>query len=520
MRNSRVLVSLIVIALACAQLSSAQSLTPKPLHTDSSLAALIAVRGQFANLIVDEQRQLTMRVWAADFSPNEQVDFAQLLSRSFSELELPEEPGWGLFAPSRNYLEIQVRVTDQQGRLGRVEFRNAETWQLVSSIWANPYRTEAAGVFSIPADLREMVAEVLNDTGRVLARIAVDVGKFDTVVPVLVGGSFEPYYLEPVYCPHFGEQPGDVYGSASGHPYNPPGAKTYVSSSAGRSGTTVYRDFTNDNSAVAEVLPPPAFWNLYRKKTIANTVNFGLFKVVDPQAMAELEQAIRTAAAEDESRPLTTVQALPYSEGCARWRVGFTGQATAVLAIPYERKKRQRTLEAFLNTIHTLLAPQRGFLSVLAANAANSWLQDLQNQQTSGLKPGEVVSWGDVYSVLTDSVKDVPRVVNLTQEWTVHVKVRYPNGSGGWTIQDAQGDVEALHDAPLTSPSPPGFPSPGTVHVGTGGATIHLGKGWRWKLRLTAPGGEEKLVEVPSQNTVVTLYITLQTPPGQPPGGS
>lgn len=521
MRNSHLLVSLIVIALACGQLSSAQSLTPKPLRTDTSLAALIAVRGQFTSLIVDEQRQLTMRVWAADFSPNEQVDFDQLLSRSFSELELPEEPGWGLFAPSGNYLEIQVRVTDQQGRLGRVEFRNAETWQLVSSIWANAYRTEAAGVFSIPADLREMVAEVLNDTGRVLARIAVDVGKFDTVVPVLVGGNFDPYYLEPVYCPHFGEQPGDAGGSQSGDPYNPPGVKTRAGSGMGRSYSTAYRDLTNDSPVVVEdVWPPDPFRGLYRKKTIANTVNFGLFKVADPQAMAQLVQAVSTAAAEDPSRPLSPVQALPYSEGCARWRVGFTGQATAVLAIPYERKKRQRTLEAFLSTIHTLLLPQRGFLSVLAANTANQWLQDAQNQQASGLKPNEVVAWGDVYSVLTDSTKSVPRVVNLTQEWTVYVKVRYPNGSGGWTIQDAEGDVEALHDAPLTSPSPPAFPSPGTVHVGTGGATIHLGKGWRWKLRLTAPGGEEKLVEVPSQNTVVTLYITLQTPPGQPPGGS
>ncbi len=185
-----------------------------------------------------------------------------------------------------------MRVTDQQGRLGRVEFHNAETWQLVGSIWTNTYRTEAAGVFSVPADLREMVAEVLNDTGRVLARIAVDVGEFDAVVPV----------------------------------------------------------------------------------------------------------------------------------------------------------------------------------------------------------------------------------VNTVQEWKVYVRVRYPNGSGGWTVQDAEGDIEAVHDAPITSPSPPAFPSPGIVHVGKGGATIHLGKGWRWRLRLAAPGGEEKPVEVPAQNTVVTLYITLQTPPAEPPG--
>ena len=518
MRSLRVVIGMMGIALLCTATSHAQSLTPKPLHTDSSLAALIAVRGQFTSLITDAQRQLTLRVWAADFSPNEPVDFDQLLSRSFSELELPEEPGWGLFTASGDYLEIQVRVTDRQGRLGRVEFRNAETWQLVGSIWANAYRTEASGVFSIPADLREMVAEVLNDTGRVLARIAVDVGKFDTVVPVLVGGTFEPYYLEPVYCAHFGEQPGDAGGSQSGDPYTPPGVKTRVGSGVGRSYSTVYQDFMNDNQSIVEVLPPPSFRNLYRKKTIANTVNFGRFRLADPQAMAQLVQAVSTAAAEDPSHPLSSVQALPYSEGCARWRVSFTGQATAVLAIPYERKKRQRALEAFLSTIHTLLAPQRGFLSVLAANAANQWLQDLQNQQASGLKPGEVVAWGDVYSVLADSVKDVPRLRNLTQEWKVLIRARHPDG----TESPISGTVIVEPVSPWTSPSPPGGPSYPSLQVPQEGATVRVGKGWRYRFTPTAPSGQEQVLRVPGEGNppTVILYITLQAPPSQPPGGS
>ncbi|GIV16302.1 MAG: hypothetical protein KatS3mg022_1737 [Armatimonadota bacterium] len=510
MRSLRVVIGMMGIALLCTTTSHAQSLTSKPLHTDSSLAALIAVRGQFTSLIVDAQRQLTLRVWAADFSPNEPVDFDQLLSRSFSELELPEEPGWGLFTPSGDYLEIQVRVTDRQGRLGRVEFRNAETWQLVGSIWANAYRTEASGMFSIPADLREMVAEVLNDTGRVLARIAVDVGKFDTVVPLLVGGNFEPYYIEPAYCSHFGEQPGDAGGSRSGNPYNPPGAKTYVGSGMGRSYSTAYHDFMNDSPVViTDVWPPDPFRGLYRKKTIANTVNFGRFRVADPQAMAQLVQAVSTAAAEDPSRPLPSVQALPYSEGCARWRVGFTGQVTAVLAIPYERKKRQRALEAFLSTIHTLLAPQRGFLSVLAANAANQWLQDLQNQQASGLKPGEVVAWGDVYSVLTDGTMSVPRVVNTVQEWLVYVKARFPDGreeptSGTVTMEPVQ---------PLLQPGPPPAPAYYQVIVPPEGKLLRLGKGWRYRFLLGST--EQFQANVPAEGTppTVTLYMDVVPPP-------
>lgn len=519
MRNSHLLVSLIVIALACVQLSSAQALTPKPLRTDPSLAALIAVRGQFTSLIVDEQRQLTMRVWAADFSPNEQVDFNQLLSRSFSELELPEEPGWGLFAPSGNTLEIQVRVTDQQGRLGRVEFRNAETWQLVGSIWANSYRTEAAGVFSIPADLREMVAEVLNDTGRVLARIAVDVGKFDKVVATLVPGRFQPYHPKPVYCSHFSPHPSDIWGEP-GEPRSAPGAITSLSG-ADASRTVAYIDFANDNVATCLVPSPEEVGVLKRKETIAYTVDWEKIKVADPQSLAQLEQMVRTAAAEDLSPAVPSVEVPPYSEGCVRWRVTFTGRAYAVLAIPYERGGRKRALDIVVAGAATVFAAQKNWLGLLLAGAANQWLQQNEkNQEKAGLKPGEVVQYGDVYSLITYSEQDIPRLQNLTQEWTVYVKVRYPDGRGGWVIQDAEGEVQAVRDAPTTSPAPPAFPPAGIVHVGRNGATIHLGKGWRWKLRLTAPGGEEKLVEVPDpKNTVVTLYITLQTPPGQPPGG-
>ncbi len=356
-----------------------------------------------------------------------------------------------------------------------------------------------------------MVAEVLNDTGRVLARIAVDVGKFDAVVPVLVGGNFEPYYLEPVYCSHFGEQPGDVGGSRSGNPYNPPGAKTYAGNGMGRSYSTAYHDFMNDSPVViSDVWPPDPFRGLYRKKTIANTVNFGRFRVADPQAMAQLVQAVSTAAAEDPSCPLSPAQALPYSEGCARWRVRFTGQATAVLAIPYERKKRQRTLEAFLSTIHTLLAPQRGFLSVLAANVANSWLQDLQNQQASGLKPGEVVAWGDVYSVLTDGTVSMPRVVNTVQEWLVYVKARFPDGreeptSGTVTIEPVQ---------PLLQPAPPSAPAYYQVIVPPEGKLFRLGKGWRYRFLLGST--EQFQANVPAEGTppAVTLYVNVVTPPG------
>lgn len=511
MRSVLLMVSLLVIALAGAASCNAQSLPPLPLRTDPNLAALIAVRGQFTSLIVDEQRPLTLRVWAADFSPDEQVDFDQLLSRSFSELELPEEAGWGLFAPSGNYLEIQVRVTDRRGRLGRVEFRNAETWRLVSSIWANSLRTEATGVFSVPADLREMVAEVLSDTGRVLARIAVDVGKFDEVVPLPISGVFEPYYLEPVYCAHFGKQPDDATGGAAGRPEEPPGATTYVSGNAGGSYTTVYCDFINDSQVVTEVLPPLAFWNLYRRATILNTVILGTFRLENPLAKAFLVRAVREAVTQDSSRPLSPVPVPPYSEGCVRWRVGFTGRVTAVLAIPYERKKRRGTLGDFHTAMYNLVSPQRGFLSEMVARAANKWLEDPRNQCASGVKPGEVIARGDIYLLEVEEMgKAVPRIQNVTQEWRVSVKARSPDGrevpvAGTVTVEPVQ---------PLVQPAPPRGPSYYQMTVPPEGRVFRLGKGWRYRFLLD--GMEQTQVDVPAEGDPPTVTLYMSGVPGSP----
>ncbi|NSW80387.1 MAG: hypothetical protein HPY54_15290, partial [Chthonomonadetes bacterium] len=483
-------------------------------HVDANLRAAIAVSGQFNSLIVDEGRNLTLPVWVADFTPDEEVDFDQIVSRSFSQLELPEEPGWGLFAPAGNFMQLQVRLTDTLGRLGRVEFRDPETWQLIASLWANAQRTEVSGTFSIPWDRRELVAEVLNDTGRVLARLAVDVGKFDTVVPVIVRGSFEPYRVDPEYCDHASAEAGDAYGQR-GHPYAAPGRESRLSLTAS-SWTTIYTDFTNDRPA-ADHVPPSILHELVRKRCIANTVDYGRYKVGDGQAVTNLQREVQSACQEETSPALTWMTVPPYSEGCAKWRVYHYGHATAVLAIPYERNKRNRGLTAFLAAVAAAISGERKFLSILVAALANEWLQDLRNQQASGLKPGEVLPWGDVYVVETrEGTPRFHRLLNLTQEWRVFVRVRYPDGS----TAPAEGVVQALIDSPRTNPAPPSSAVPDT-YVGRDGATIRLGKGWRWKLKVSAPGGEERLVDVPNPdpNPTVTLYIQVATPPSQPPGG-
>ncbi|MGQ9881403.1 MAG: hypothetical protein ACUVSV_11145, partial [Armatimonadota bacterium] len=142
---------------------------------------------------------------------------------------------------------------------------------------------------------------------------------------------------------------------------------------------------------------------------------------------------------------------------------------------------------------------------------------DIKNQQASGLKPGQVIAWGDVYLVETRANTWVPRILNLTQEWTVYLNVRYPDGR----TEPAEGVVQALTNTPLTNPPPP--PSAVLdIHVDKkNGAKIHLGKGWRWKLKVSSPGGEERLVDVPvpDLNPTITLYIHADTPPPQPPAG-
>ncbi len=511
-RSTLCLAVMILDVLAAAP---AQHLSLKPLHVDTNLRAAIAVSTRFNSLIVDETRYLTLPVWAADFSPDEEVEFDQLIHRSFSQLELPEEPGWGLFTPAGDFMQLQVRLTDKKSRLGRVEFRDPQTWQLIASMWANPQRTEVSGTCFIPWDRREMVAEVLSDMGRVLARLAIDVGKFDMVIPVFVEGSFEPFCLQPMYCPHASPHPADSRGTL-GHPYTPFGVKTAFGDS-GESYSTAYVDFTNDNSGTLGIHPLHPQWLLWRKKTIINTLLSGrLFRVADEKAAASLNKLWASALQEQADTAVSPIPAPPYSEGCARWRVHFCGRARGVIVIPYERNKRNPTLTAFLAEAWGKLAGQRQFFSTIVAAAANEWLRDVKNQQASGLKPGEVLPWGDVYVVETEATPSFHRLLNLTQEWRVNIRFRYPDGS----TAPAEGIVRALIDSPRTNPAPPSSAVPDTF-VGKDGATIRLGKGWRWRLRVFAPGGEERLVDVPTPdpNPTITLYIQVDTSQSQPPGG-
>ncbi|MEJ5251372.1 MAG: hypothetical protein HPY54_09115 [Chthonomonadetes bacterium] len=342
-----------------------------------------------------------------------------------------------------------------------------------------------------------------------------EVDEFATVVPVLFPESFEPFCFEPLGCAHFTPEPEDSRG-LTGNPYEFPSVKSQ-GVNTGKSYTTVYADFINDSPNPAEVYPPTPFRELWRKKTIVNTVNLRRLRVEDSRAWNQLLQSVQKLAQEDDSPGVLPVKAPPYSEGCVKWSVFFTGYATTVKVIPFKRKQSHRTLEAFLEAFASFLSPRKDFLSVLIAESAREWIKAHNEQQESDLEPLDIKAYGDICSVQTESYyADFVRLRNLTQEWRIYIRVKYPDGS----TAPAEGTIDALRDTPLTDPAPPPplGPSP-DLRVGKDGATVHLGKGWRWKLQVRLPGGEERLVEVPHPEPTITLYIHAAAPPSQPSGG-
>jgi len=130
------------------------------------------------------------------------------------------------------------------------------------------------------------------------------------------------------------------------------------------------------------------------------------------------------------------------------------------------------------------------------------------------LKPGEVLAWGDVYSVMVDSGKDVPRWENLTQEFTVRIYALYEDGS----TQEMSGNFECNAMLALTTPAPP-LPPRIVTYAPVGGVSVPLAKGWEWTLKPTAPGGQETKVRVPTEGIrEVNLYVHLRRAGGTPPG--
>jgi hypothetical protein len=448
-RFNQALVAMGLVVLASLSLARpAGAQNPVPLPTDRNLAAYVGVSGNFQSVSLQTKRRLTMPAWVAAFGPGESFDFSALDSRAFLTLSLPEDQGWGLFDIVDADLTMTIDVTDSQNRLGSIKIYEVDSGLLVATVQANPAHSQASTTLVRDSQIRNYRIDILNTSGVSLSQLAVDAGKWDRVVPISLTGGFEPYYPAPVGSAHYTPGPDDVFGT-QGDPLEAPGVKSFVNY-PGFSKSAAARDYTNDNSQTSPLPPPDSYARYVKRGLIGPAFNVNRYRTGDPADDQALQTAINSASAVDLTPALANVDVLPYDDATARWRIEFRGVATAILAVPFERKRKTSGLGSLVQAIVTTLAPNHGFLSVLAAAAGNSWLADQANQQSSGFKQGDVMAWGDIYALLaSERTREAMRNVGITQNvtFTLTPDIAPPSGFGSGHITD--------WTATTTPPPPP-----------------------------------------------------------------
>jgi hypothetical protein len=461
---------------------------PVPLPTDPDLAAYVSVSGKFQSVILGQTRNLTMSAWAAAFAPREAFDFSALDRRAFLSLGLPEDPGSGLFEAVDPNLTINVTVTDSLHRLGSVRVYEVASGRLVKAVAAAPGGGQVQSAFQNDAAVRDYRMAILDTNGAVLSTLAVDAGKWDTVDPFTITGGFEPYYPALNSAPlHYTLVPNDVFGT-QGDPMQAPGVLSTIY--PGFSKGVVALDYKNDNSVTCPVSPPASFARYVKRGVIANTVRLDRFKVGDPAALAMLQNAFNQASVQDPTMALSNIDILPYDDATAVWHIVFHGQATAFLAVPFEKMRKANGFNILVAAIATTLRPKAGFLSILAVEAANQWLADANNQRSSGFKQGDVMAWGDIYALLAaEGNRSTVRNDPILQTVTFVLQPDIPPPSG-------IGTASLTGQGAWTTPAPPGPQNGGDLYFSSGSnpawtTTMQLPKGFNWSVsgNVTSPMG-------------------------------
>ncbi len=514
-RKSRIIVpsvfgAILLICWAC--LAAAQ--TPIPLPTDPSLAAYASVSGNFQNQL-GETKRLTMSAWMTAYAPGQPIDFATMSDNAFETLGLPDQDNWGYFTSVDNTLTFNIRITDSKNRLGDVRIRENDTGKLVADIPANAMRHEIQGTFANDETVREYVATVYDATGSALSVLAIDGGKWDTVQWFSVSGGFQPFCPAPISCSQYAPvcpPIGNDYYGVLGDPRTAPGALSGASYLGGSRGCAC-QDVNNDQSTAFEVVPPAAYSQFYKKDVVYNTVAMNGWKFGDPTAYTKLQDLITSLTGRDPTPVLTAIPFPPYAKGYVRWNIDFQGQATAIVAVPFERIRRHAAWNILANTVVGMLQPKKDFLSSLFTATANGWLSNQANQQSSKFRPGDVFPIGDIY-VLT-AVKSAEQVCNpspILQDVTFQLvpDIAPPGGMGQITISNT---------GYWTSVTPPGPANGGTLNLPSPdfSGTLSLPKGFKWEAKgcIQSPCGYQPInqpiqFQSPSVNTIqVPCVLTM-----------
>ena len=522
---------IVLLNCACA-LQPAGAQNPVPLPTDANLSAYVGSTANYLSGSTGATGSQTMAAWVAAFSPNETFDFSALVGRSFMQLGLPDDPNWGgiLTCQDAN-LTVQISVLDAQNRLGSVAVYEHGSGRLVATLAASPGGHQCQGSIQNDSVVRDYRLVIASAGGATLATLAADLGKWDTVAWFTKAGGFEPCCPSPISCSHYSPTTPTDYYNVVGGPITAPGVMTYPNTGGHGSAGCATLDVVNDSANVVTRQAPPPYETFIKKDVAASTVNFDSFKVGDPTTLNNLSNLIASLTVKDNTLVLGSVTFPPYSTGYGYWRLAFTGNATAVNAVPFEQVRLGGLLSVLTSAIDSLLQPAVNFLSQLVKAAGNNYLADQAHRQQTKFKQGAVMSIGDVYVVAAQQAAAESRsVAGITQDvtFTLAPDIAPPAGIsaiGSGSITDWTATTTPSPPSPVFDPALSFSPFSNVV-------TNALPKGYKYKANagITFPVGYQagmrdfflvpgtSAVTIPCTLTkLLTWRIVTVTQPSTPP---
>ena len=507
-RTLATICSLAVVLLGCAA-TSAQPLVPLP-H-DKQIRVYVGVWDRFYSPYHRTKRYLQLTANVAAYHPVEQPRVQTFDERRILTLQVPDEGGWAHFYADEDTIKLVFRVEDRRNRLGKLRLMAFGKGLLVGELSADRSGSRIAGSLRYDSDQQYYLAYLFSKRGEVLAKLLIDRGWWDAVVPVIISREFLPYRPAPPSDEGIRKVVGaEDFPGEDGEwkQLNPPPRFAPYPSGALTS-TLLVKEFTNDNFRTAEVLPPPHAemfkrWNLLNFRILSSPkIREEWLKRYVQSQMDEMRQT-----AQFKEPMLEPVKVPPYAQGFAYWYVWLRGIAKAVLWLPEERSGRGKDINPLLDRIQQQLHTERDWLSEASARIANRLLQDKSLQLKTGLKPGDVVPGENVYTVHTDAVAGY-RADNLKQTVRLRAYAQYPDGSR----EPVDATVVVFRQRAMTEPAPPWDAEPRQYRVGKDGVEIALGKGWVYELWIDGHPEQKTTIEVPSETPEIWAMQYRDTKP-------
>lgn len=494
----------------------AQQLVPLP-H-DRAIRVYVGVWDRFHSPYHNKTRYLQMTANVAAYHPVEQPKVDTFDERRILSLKVPEEGGWAYFHAEGDTLKLVFRVEDTRKRLGKLRLMVFGKRLMVGEIPASADGARLAGSLRYDDEQQYYLAHLFSKRGDLLAKLLIDRGWWDAVVPLVISRQFVPYRPAPQNPERVPElrYPDYFFGDDGqwGQLKPPPRfmEERYITP---RTGTLVVRDYSNDTGLATGVYPiqyPP----LRRRWVLIDTLSWTNPHMRDSQMREVLQMELKyEPAGTDEGDIIRPVEVPPYSQGYAYWYITCLGEAKAMLYLPEERRRWGWNLNNLVEGIHQHLAGERDFLAQASARIANRLLKQPKWQRETGLKSGDVLPAGNRYVLYFDEPTAGYRADNLIQTFRLRVYAAYPDGN----TEPMEAEVRMLHDRALVEPRPPFSPIPYSVRVEKQGVEVSLGKGWTYELHVEGYPEAKTTVYCPNESGEIHLFVHRSTKPSGAAGG-